>query len=553
MSEQKYSRQMIDTMEILEKTRTERMKQIIPLLNEEQKIKLLQGFHPDYRSGTKEGLCIGLNKGDSIPRELVNLLEAYSPINPDNFDLNKIDYTTDVLIIGGGGAGATAALWAEKYGADVLLATKLRLGDSNTIKAQGGIQCPDKENDSPMDHFLDVFGGGHFKNNPELVKTLVMNAPKAIAWLEQLGLMFDKEKDGSMITIHGGGTSRKRMHKAGDYTGAEIMRTLRDEILNKQINVLEFSAGTELLTDDNGKCTGAVLQNVETKEYQVVQAKTVILATGGSGRLHIQGFPTSNHIGATADGLVMAYRAGCEFAFMDTIQYHPTGAVFPEQILGELDTEALRIWGSQLVNGKGERFVKESDTRDAVAAAIIEQCKIGNGVQTLSGKMGVWLDTPMIDIIHGPATIQEHLPAMRRMYMDFGIDIAEEPILVYPTQHYQNGGITKTIEGLDIAGELRGGIHGRNRLMGNSLLDIVVWGIITGTNAAQRVERVEYGELTLTHLVEYHQELDVLGIPRDRTSPKFFPDYRRSAVASSYAPARAMADKKAMADKEKFN
>ena len=202
--------------------------------------------------------------------------------------------------------------------------------------------------------------------------------------------MFNKEKDGTMFSIHGGGTSRKRMHSCRDYSGGEIMKTLRDEVKNRdEIEVLEFSSACELLTD-KGKCTGAIIYNMETEEYLVVRSKTTIIATGGSGRLHVQRFPTTNHYGATADGLIMAYRAGCHLAFMDTIQYHPTGAAFPEQILGLLITEKCRGLGAQLLNVDSNRFIYELETRDVEAAAIIRECEErGLGVETPSGMNGV--------------------------------------------------------------------------------------------------------------------------------------------------------------------
>lgn len=154
--------------------------------------------------------------------------------------------------------------------------------------------------------------------------------------------MFDKDEDGRMVTTHGGGTSRKRMHAAKDYSGADIMRTLRDEVLNRRIPVVDFTAAVELIKDTEGKAAGAVLMNMETKEVYVARAKTVIIATGGAGRMHYQGFPTSNHYGATADGLVLAYRAGARLLYQDTLQYHLTGVAFPAQIFGALVTEKVR-------------------------------------------------------------------------------------------------------------------------------------------------------------------------------------------------------------------
>jgi succinate dehydrogenase / fumarate reductase flavoprotein subunit len=524
---------MIDSINRLEETRGKRMKQELSLLTSEEKDDLLNNFHPDYKPGTLRELKIGPNKGERVIHEIANLFEAYSLIDPNKFDISEIDYDVDVLIIGGGGAGASAALIAQANGASVLLATKLRLGDSNTMMAQGGIQAADKPNDSPPIHYLDVIGGGGFNNTPELVNALVRDAPDAIVWLEDLGVMFDKESDGTMVTIHGGGTSRKRMHSARDYTGGEIMKTLRDEVKNRCIDIIEFSPAIELLTDD-GKCTGAILYNLETDEYVVVRAKTTILATGGAGRLHIQDFPTTNHYGATADGLVIAYRAGNPVIFMDTIQYHPTGVAFPEQIVGLLVTEKCRGLGAQLVNDDGDRFIYELETRDVESAAIIKECCEKNkGIKTPTGILGVWLDTPMIDIIHGEGTIQKKLPAMYRQFQRFDIDMSKEPLLVYPTQHFQNGGLMvnekaeTNVANLYGAGEVEGGVHGRNRLMGNSLLECIIFGRRAGKNAALRAKEIERGKLTLQHIKRYHKELKEVNIEGDIMSPMLLPDYRR--------------------------
>jgi succinate dehydrogenase / fumarate reductase flavoprotein subunit len=379
----------------------------------------------------------------------------------------------------------------------------------------------------------------------------VRDAPIAIQWLEKLGVMFDKEPDGTMVTIHGGGTSRKRMHSMRDYSGGEIMKTLRDEVRNQEIEIIEFSPAVELLTEpvakidtkkgkkSRFKCTGAVLYNLETEEHLVVRAKTVILATGGSGRLHIQQFPTTNHYGATGDGLAMAYRAGAGFKFLDTVQYHPTGAAFPEQIVGLLITEKVRGLGAHLVNKDGNRFIYELETRDTEAAAIIRECyDLCNGVITPSGMQGVWLDSPMIDIIHGEGTIKKQIPAMFRQYQRFDIDISKDPILVYPTQHYQNGGVAiidnseTEVENLFAAGETTGGIHGRNRLMGNSLLDIIVYGRIAGINAANTAKKIKPGKLTLEHIDSFNKELDKIKTKPLPKSPILLPDYRRESAKS---------------------
>jgi len=279
-------------------------------------------------------LMVGPNKGDHTPNELADLLEGNSCIDPSKIDLKAIDYDVDVLVIGGGGAGASAALLAQEQEANVLLVTKLRLGDANTVGAQAGTQAADRPNDSPAIHYMDVMGGGGFTNIPELVEALVKDAPEVIQWLEQLGVIWDKEPDGSLHELSGGGASRRRLHSARDYTGLEEMRVLRDEVRNRQIDVLEFAPVVELILDDKGQAAGAVLMNLETREMSLVRAKAVVIATGGGGRLHYQDYPTTNHYGATADGLVIAYRAGAKLIFMDTMQYHPTGVAYPQQIVG---------------------------------------------------------------------------------------------------------------------------------------------------------------------------------------------------------------------------
>jgi aspartate oxidase len=528
-----YSEEMRRSIEKVIATRKARMNQPYTKLKPEEKRELLKRFHPDYKPGTTRKLLVGANKGDLIVNELGEIVEAYSRVNPEKMDLSKNELQTDVLIIGGGGAGAAAALAAHQEGARVLLCTKLRFGDANTMMAQGGIQAADKSNDSPAIHYLDVMGGGGYTNMPGLVRTLVKDAPFIIEWLEDLGAMFDKEPDGTFITMHGGGTSRKRMHAARDYSGAEIMRTLRDEVINLGIEVIEFSPAIELLTDSDGKCVGAILLNMETDEYIIVCSKTTIVATGGSGRLHVQGFPTTNHYGATGDGLALAYRAGCKLTFVDTIQYHPTGVAFPELISGQLITEKMRSLGAQLVNAEGERFVNELETRDAVSSAVIRECKERNkGVETPGGLVGVWLDTPLIDMLKGSGRTQKLAPAMVRQFKRFGIDLINDPVLVYPTQHYQNGGVLidengrTNIPNLYVAGEVAGGIHGRNRLMGNSLLDILVFGKRAGTDAARKSRTAEGGKPTLNHVVRFHKELAHAGYSSHRHSPVLLPDYR---------------------------
>jgi len=532
-----YTQDMLESIKKVEATRAERLAKVNAgenprRMSADEKDAVLAAFHPDHIASQFATLKMGPNKGEKVPLELADILQANSRINPADIDLSNPDYDVDVLIIGGGGAGSAAAIMAHENGANAMIVTKLRHGDANTMMAEGGIQAADKPNDSPAIHYIDALGGGHFKNVPELLEKLVTEGPASIKWLNDLGVMFDKEPDGTMVTTHGGGTSRKRMHACKDYSGAEIMRVLRDEVINRNITVVDFTAAIEIIKDDEGKAAGAVLLNMETKEIRIAKAKTVVIATGGAGRMHYQGFPTSNHYGATADGLVLAYRAGAPLLYAYTLQYHPTGVAYPSQIFGALVTEKVRSIGAQLINAEGEAFMNPLETRDVSAASIIRECKErGKGVQTPDGGYGIWLDSPMIELLHGEGTIEKRIPAMMRMYLKYGIDMRKQPILIYPTLHYQNGGIKigangmSDVENLFVAGEAVGGIHGENRLMGNSLLDIIVFGRNAGVNAALAAKNTTVGKLTLSHVDDFAKELADAGIKTDKVSPILLPRY----------------------------
>ncbi|MEJ1405022.1 MAG: FAD-binding protein [Candidatus Sedimenticola sp. (ex Thyasira tokunagai)] len=540
-----YTPEMLELIKRVEASRPERLAQSragksYPAMSMDDRDVVLNAFHPDYSEEGRRALGIGQNQGEVYPEELVDLLESRSMLESVSVDVTQPDMETDVLVIGGGGGGTAAALAAAGEGNQVLLATKLRHGDSNTVMAEGGIQGADQEPDSPYYHYLDVIGGGHFTNEPSLVAAMTNDAPLIIEWLESLGMMFDKHPDGRMKVRHGGGTSRKRMHSSGDMTGAEIMRVVRDEARNRaeQIKVLEFSPAVELLMDDDGRCAGAILHNLETSTFQVVKAKAVIIATGGTGRLHYRGFACTNHYGATGDGLVMAYRAGAKLGYMDSVQYHPTGTAYPEQNVGLLVTEKVRGLGGQLLNINGEQFVFPLEPRDVESAAIIRECTgEGRGVRTPTGRLGVWLDSPLIDQLHGEGTVQRELPAKYIQFKRFGIDIAKVPMLVYPTLHYQNGGIAindlgeSTIPGLYAAGETTGGVHGHNRLMGNSLLDILVFGRRAGLNAAKSIAGGEVpGAPNMAHLQSYGKTLADAGLDRGVLSPMILPNYATDEI-----------------------
>lgn len=529
-----YTTEMREAIKAVEATREQRMNQTFPAMSLEERKAVLQKYHPDYITSGMRELRVGPSRGQRMPHEIADIVEGRPHVDAA-FDLSRPAQEIEVLVVGGGGAGASAALLAQETGAEVLIATKLRFGDANTMMAQGGIQAADRPQDSPVIHYLDVLGGGHFTNVPEVAEALVRDAPDVIAWLEGLGVIFDKKPDGAMVEAHGGGTSRKRMHSARDYTGAEIMRVLRDEVRQRdKIRIMEFAPAVEMVLDEAGQAAGAVLFNLETQQYFYVKAQAVVLATGGSGRLHYMGFPTTNHYGATGDGVVMAYRAGTRLGFLDTMQYHPTGAAFPEQIVGLLVTEKVRGVGAQPVNRKGEQFVYPLEPRDVESAAFIRECNERElGIVTPSGQPGVWLDSPLIDRLHGPGTIEKELPAMVRQFRRFGIDMVRDPILVYPTLHYQNGGVlldahgATDIAGLYIAGEISGGVHGRNRLMGNSLLEICVFGRRAGKRAASWAQNVTLRRPTLSHVARWNEELDEAGINGAVRSPILLPDYAR--------------------------
>ncbi|MCK4835756.1 MAG: FAD-binding protein [Candidatus Aminicenantes bacterium] len=533
-----YMRKLISNVE---KTRMQRKDYVPPSMSVEEREEVLNQNHPDYTSGGKRKISIGQNKGDIGPNEVVDLLEAYPLIKEEEIDLSKVDYDVDILIIGGGLAGTSAAIWANYKGISsdkILLVNKLRHGDANSMMAEGGTQAADRENDSPVIHFIDAIGGGHYTNKPDVLKALVEDAPLIMHWLEELGVMLDIEENGDFVEKWGGGTCRKRMHACRDYTGLEEMRVIRDEFRNRKIQCLEYYPAIELLTDEEGSVSGAILWNCETGDYKIVRAKATILATGGFGRLHIRGFPTTNHYGATCDGVVLAYRVGAMLRDVDTVQYHPTGAAYPPQIIGLLLTEKLRSMGAQPVNKDGEAFVFPLEPRDVEASSFIRECYIREkGVLTPTGMRGVWLDTPLIDIKNGEGTIEKAFPGMDRMFKRFDIDMKKDPVLVFPTLHYQNGGVEtdpegKTnIQGLFVAGEISGGVHGKNRLMGNSTLDCMVFGRRSGIYTAEYVKKVKKRKkLTLRHLKKYVTMLKDTGIRTKRKAPILLPEYRGKAV-----------------------
>lgn len=334
---------------------------------------LLSTFHPDHLRGSLVQLTLGANAGDSCHRDLAALLQSEALI--DEADLAGTPVTdTDVLVIGGGGAGCAAALKAAKQGARVLLATKLRLGDSNTVMAEGGIQAAIEPEDSVQRHIQDTLRAGHHAGDPVLVSAMAGDGPGVLRWLIRQGMQFEQTKGGDLHTRQAAGMSAPRLIHCRDYTGLEMMRVLREAVIqHRSIEVWEQSPVVELLSNETGhRCVGAVVRSLLDRRLRMVRTHSVVLATGGLGRLHLNGFPTSNHLGATGDGLVLAYRIGAKLRELDSFQYHPTGFVYPSHLAGKLVTEGLRAAGCLLVNALGRRFTDELQPRDVVCRGRLE-------------------------------------------------------------------------------------------------------------------------------------------------------------------------------------
>jgi L-aspartate oxidase len=396
--------------------------------------------------------------------------------------------SADVLVIGSGGAGLQAALAAARSGARVLLATKLGLASSNTAKAQGGIQAALGADDDPTVHAADVISSSHDTADPALVEVLTGEAPAAIARLEQLGVAFTRSQDGGYRLARCGGATRKRLLQVGDRTGLAIATALREAVAAEdRIETLAQAPLRALSEAENG--FRATLERKEDAGGELeVLAGAVVLAAGGRcfAEARQLGTFSTNAAGATGEVTSIAVELGCALRDYDALQYHPNGGLWPPTMQGYSIPETTRAYGALLVNGNGERFVDELAPRDVVAAAIVRECEEGRGVETPDGRQSVLLDCR--PIAEEDAGIS--LPYMLRRYRSAGIDPLATPIHTYPVLHYQNGGLViasdgqTTIEGVYAAGEITGGVHGRNRMMGNSLLDCAVFGARAGRAAA---------------------------------------------------------------------
>ena len=396
----------------------------------------------------------------------------------------------DVLIIGAGGAGLCAAIAALGQGATVGVVCKSLLGKAHTVMAEGGIAAAMANVDQADDwrtHFRDTMRGGKFLNNWRMAQIHAQEAPDRVRALEQWGTLFDRTSDGDILQRAFGGHTFKRLCHVGDRTGLEMIRTLQDRGVHLGVDVYMECAITRLLTD-GGRVVGAFGYWRETGRFVVFKAKSVVIATGGIGKAWSI---TSNSWEYTGDGMALAYDAGAELMDMEFVQFHPTGMVWPPGVQGILVTEAVRGEGGVLRNKDGERFMERYDpekmelsTRDVVARAIYTEAKEGRGTE----HGGAYLD-----ISHKPAEyVKKKLPSMYHQFRELAdVDITKGPMEVGPTCHYMMGGIRveaetaqSTVVGLFAAGEAAAGLHGSNRLGGNSLSDLLVFGRRAGLAAA---------------------------------------------------------------------
>jgi aspartate oxidase len=385
----------------------------------------------------------------------------------------------DVLVIGSGASGLAAALSAERAGARVALATKGSIQACNSAKAQGGIQAALGDDDSPEQHAADVWASSHETADRRLVEALTGDAPSAIRWLEELGVEFTRDPDGGYRLARCGGATRKRLLQVGDRTGHAITRALRDAVESGAVTVLPNAPLREL--DRNGGWRARVGEHD-------VEATTLVLAAGGRcyAEAEQRGELSTNHPGATGEVTRIALDAGAESRDLDALQYHPNGGAWPPNMQGYSIPETTRAYGAVLLNADGEEFTDSLGPRDVVAQAIVDEVAKGKGTQTPDGRPAVYLDTTRI----GADDAAISLPYMLRRYRAAGVDPLAEKILTYPVLHYQNGGLVidtdaaTTLEGVYACGEIAGGTHGRNRMMGNSLLECVVFGRRAGRAAA---------------------------------------------------------------------
>src|SRR5271163_933909 len=444
----------------------------------------------------------------------------------------------DVLIIGAGGAGLRAAIEALAKGASVGVVCKSLLGKAHTVMAEGGIAAAMANVDTAdgwKPHFRDTMRGGKYLNNWRMAQLHAQEAPDRVRELEQWGALFDRTDSGAILQRAFGGHTYKRLCHVGDRTGLEMIRTLQDRGVQLGFDVYMECTVTRLLTDA-GRVVGAFAYWRENGRLIVFKAKSVVIATGGIGKA----WPvTSNSWEYTGDGMTLAYEAGAELMDMEFVQFHPTGMVWPPGVQGLLVTEAVRGEGGILRNKLGERFMEKYDpkrmelsTRDVVARSIYTEVKEGRGTE----HGGAYLD-----ISHKPAEyVKKKLPSMYHQFKELAdVDITKGPMEVGPTCHYMMGGIRvdaetakSSVHGLFAAGEAAAGLHGANRLGGNSLSDLLVFGRRAGTSAAEYAKTREMPPVNPSQIEEAaHQMLAPFERPSG-DSPYVIHDALQSAMQS---------------------
>jgi L-aspartate oxidase len=392
----------------------------------------------------------------------------------------------DVLVVGSGASGLAAAVSAERAGARVCLVSKGALQSCNSAKAQGGIQAAFADDDSPEQHAEDVWKSSHETADRRLVEVLTTEAPDTIQWLEEAGVEFTRENGGYRLARCGGAT-RKRLLQVGDRTGHAITQALREAYEASSGTALPHHPLVGLRQVENGwiaTCRRKDGENVE------IGAAAIVLSAGGRCYREAaeRGELSTNHPGATGEVTKMALDLGARSRDLDALQYHPNGGAWPPNMQGYSIPETTRSYGAVLLNADGDEFTDSLGPRDAVSDAIFKEVEQGRGVETEDGRPAVYLDTTRIP----RADAEISLPYMLRRYRASRIDPLEQPILTYPVLHYQNGGLVideqgeTTLEGLYACGEIAGGTHGRNRMMGNSLLECCVFGRRSGRAAAER-------------------------------------------------------------------
>ena len=427
----------------------------------------------------------------------------------------------NVLIIGSGGAGLRAAIQAHEEGSEVLIIGKRIRNDAHTTLASGGINAvlgSRDPQDNWIQHFVDTYQEGYNIADPKTVEILVKDAPNRIKELDEWGMPFAKTEDGKLDQRYFGAHTYRRTCYAGDYTGRAILNTLLKKVEELKIPIIDLMYVSQLLVDNQGDdkyCFGALAFDIVSGERTVFLADSVVLAAGGHTRIWRRS--SSRRDENTGDAIRLALRAGCRLADMEMVQFHPTGMVHPESLAGTLVTEAVRGEGGYLINSKGERYMKNYDpkrlelsTRDRVALANYNEIIEGRGTEN----NGIYLDISHID----KDIILEKLPRMYRQFMESQmLDISKSPMEVAPTAHYTMGGVvvdsethSTNVKGLYAAGECTSGVHGANRLGGNSLAEILVFGKIAGFEASKFSENLNFQRRNKDIIKTANKELDNL-------------------------------------------